>query len=387
MEKKALALLSGGLDSSLAVKIMMEQGVEMTAVNFVSPFCNCTSRSAGCKHQASKVADEFGIPIRVIAKGMDYMKVVERPKHGHGRGMNPCIDCRIYMLRKVREMMPAEGSFVITGEVLGQRPMSQHRRAIEMIEKESGLEGLILRPLSAGHFAPTIPEQEGVIDRERLLSLSGRSRKPQIELAEKFGFTDYPCPAGGCLLTDPVIAERLRDLFMHAPDYSIADLQLLKTGRHFRLSDKMKVILGRNKSENEILKLHFGPGYSILRPVNFRGPWGLLCGRDITSENMQAAGRIMAAYSNDDLDNYGISEMNEDQDGSKFFVGPRFARDKFNPLCIGQDGSGNGYLHLKGNRRNLHAPVRVKGMPQGLYSRDAPLEDARFNPEFREDDA
>jgi tRNA U34 2-thiouridine synthase MnmA/TrmU len=340
MEKKALALLSGGLDSSLAVKIILDQGIAVTAVNFVSPFCNCTSRNAGCKHQARKVADEFGISIQVIPKGMDYIRMVQHPKHGHGRGMNPCIDCRIYMLRKVKEMMPTHGSFIITGEVLGQRPMSQHRRAIETIEKESGLEGLILRPLSAGHFAPTIPEQEGTVDREKLLSLSGRSRKPQIELAEKLGVKDYPCPAGGCLLTDPVIAERLRDLFMYLPGYNVADLQLLKTGRHFRLARELKLILGRNKAENEILHLHSGPGYRIVRPANFRGPCALLCGHDIAPEYVKIAGNIMAAYSNDDLDSYSISEMNEDQDGSKIFVGPRFARDKFNPLCIGQDGSG-----------------------------------------------
>lgn len=335
MESKALALLSGGLDSSLAVKMMLEQGVAMTAVNFVSPFCNCTSRSAGCKHQARKVADEFGIPIRVIAKGMDYMKIVEHPKHGHGRGMNPCIDCRIYMLRRVREMIPAEGSFVITGEVLGQRPMSQHRRAIETIERESGLEGLILRPLSACHFLPTIPEREGVVDRERLLSISGRSRKPQIELAEKLGVKDYPCPAGGCLLTDPVIAQRLRDLFMYAPDYDMLDLHLLKTGRHFRLNERLKVILGRNKSENEILKLHSGPGYIVLRPANFRGPWALLCGNGAGAEDKRLAGSIMAAFSNDEADSHIIAEMIDDKDGSKVNTGPRFAREKFDDLCIG----------------------------------------------------
>ena len=181
---QAIALLSGGLDSSLAVKMMIDQGIAVTAIHFTSPFCNCTSKNAGCKNQAVKVAREFGVPIRVIHKGMDYMRMVQDPPHGHGRGMNPCIDCRIYMLRKVKEMMAGSGaSFVITGEVLGQRPMSQHRAAIRLIEKESGLEGLILRPLSAQHFPPTIPEWEGIVDRQRLLSFSGRSRKPQIDLA------------------------------------------------------------------------------------------------------------------------------------------------------------------------------------------------------------
>lgn len=156
MNRKAVALLSGGLDNTLAVK-MIDQGIDMTAVHFTSVFCNCTPKTAGCKMQAQKVADEFNVPIRVIHKGMDYIKMVECPPHGHGSGMNPCIDCRIYMLRKVKEMMPGLGaSFVITGEVLGQRPMSQQRHTINLIERESGLTGLILRPLSALHFEAPI---------------------------------------------------------------------------------------------------------------------------------------------------------------------------------------------------------------------------------------
>jgi len=306
MEKKALALLSGGLDSTLAVKLMIEQGVEIRAVNFISPFCNCTPQKSGCKHQASKVAAEFGIEISVIPKGMDYMRIVESPPHGHGRGMNPCIDCRIYMLRKAKEMMASIGaSFVITGEVIGQRPMSQRRQQIELIEKESGLAGLILRPLSAQHFPPTLPEQEGLVDREKLLAFSGRSRRPQIELAEDLGVKDYPCPAGGCLLTDPMIAQRLRDLFAHVPDYGLNDLQLLKIGRHFRLPSGFKVILGRNQEENEKLALLAVPGNTLLFPEDFRGPTAHV--REAVADAAAAEiGSIIAGYCRDEHDVYRI---------------------------------------------------------------------------------
>jgi len=201
LNKKAVALLSGGLDSTLAVKLMIDQGIDVTAVHFTSVFCNCSPKTAGCKMHARKVAEDFAVPIIVIHKGMDYIKMVENPPHGHGSAMNACIDCRIYMLRKVKEMMPELGaSFVITGEVLGQRPMSQQRHTISLIEKESGLQDLILRPLSAQHFEPTLPEREGIVDRDKLLNISGRGRKPQFALAENLGVTDYPCPAGGCLL-------------------------------------------------------------------------------------------------------------------------------------------------------------------------------------------
>ncbi|HUH66697.1 MAG TPA: 7-cyano-7-deazaguanine synthase, partial [Syntrophales bacterium] len=242
MNRKAIVLLSGGLDSTLAVRLMIDQGIEITAVHFTSIFCNCTPRKAGCKLQARKIAEELDVPIHVIHKGMDYIRMVEDPPHGYGSGMNPCIDCRIYMLRKVKELMPQMGaSFVVTGEVLGQRPMSQHRNTLRLIERESELEAMILRPLSAQHFSPTIPEQEGIVDRQKLLAISGRSRKEQIGLAERFSISDYPCPAGGCLLTDKEIAARLRDLFDHVPDYDMTDLHFLKIGRHFRFNSVLKV--------------------------------------------------------------------------------------------------------------------------------------------------
>ncbi len=330
----AIALLSGGLDSSLAVKMMIDQGIAVTAVHFTSPFCNCTSKSAGCTNQAVKVAREFGVPIQVIHKGMDYMRMVENPPHGHGRGMNPCIDCRIYMLKKVKEMMAASGaSFVITGEVLGQRPMSQHRAAIRKIEKESGMEGLVLRPLSAQHFSPTIPEQEGVVDRKKLLAFSGRSRKPQIELAEKLGVSDYPCPAGGCLLTDKVIAARLRDLFSHVPDYSLADLLLLKIGRHFRLSPFLKLIIGRNKEENEMIQVYTKAGAVLFQPDGFRGPTAIAYGQVPPDDQM--IGEIVARYSQEERESYLIRKQTVGGDPFHFPVLKKFPKEKLEGLRVG----------------------------------------------------
>ena len=292
----------------------------MTAVHFTSPFCNCTAKKAGCKNQAVKVAHEFEVPIRVVHKGMDYMRIVQNPPHGHGRGMNPCIDCRIYMLKKVKEMMPGIGaSFVITGEVLGQRPMSQHRAAIRKIEKESGLDGLILRPLSARHFPPTTPELEGVVDREKLLSFSGRSRKPQIDLAEKLGVKDYPCPAGGCLLTDRIIAARLRDLFTHVPDYDMTDLHLLKIGRHFRLHRGLKIVVGRDQEENEKIRSLVKPGAAFFQPVGFRGPAALACGT-VDPKTEQRIGEILARYSQDGRISYPIQREIPGEKGSIFTV-------------------------------------------------------------------
>jgi len=266
---------------------------------------------------------------------MDYIKMVENPPHGHGSAINACIDCRIYMLRKVKEMMPELGaSFVITGEVLGQRPMSQQRHTIRLIEKESGLQDLILRPLSAQHFEPTLPEREGIVDRDKLLNIFGRGRKPQFELAENLGVTDYPCPAGGCLLTDKVIAARLCDLFAHTADYNQTDLVLLTLGRHYRLHPDLKIILGRKQEENERLISLAKDGQSIFEPENFRGPTILAVGR-LGEEREAGIGAMIAAHSQDTKPSYRIKKTTCPDGNSIIFKTQKQPRDKWDKYRLG----------------------------------------------------
>jgi tRNA U34 2-thiouridine synthase MnmA/TrmU len=296
MQRKALALLSGGLDSTLAVKVMLDQGIAVEALNFTSPFCTCTGKNAGCKSEAVRVAQEFAIPIKVMNKGVEYLEIVRNPRHGYGKGMNPCIDCRIFLLRKAREYMAECGAdFVITGEVLGQRPMSQRRDTLRVIERESGLEGLLLRPLSAKHFAPTIPEQEGWVDRDLLLAISGRSRKEQMQLAAELDVANYPCPAGGCLLTEVSFVSKVRDVFDHADVLNLRDFRLLKVGRHFRTGPRTKVLIGRNEAENELLLHAMQPGETSIRWLEGGSPTGVILG--LQDETLVAtAARILIRY-------------------------------------------------------------------------------------------
>lgn len=292
---KAVALLSGGLDSTLAITLMLEQGIDILAVNFVSPFCTCSPRHEGSCHRATQVARSLGVKIRVFSKGMDYLHIVEHPRFGRGRGMNPCIDCRIYTLRKAAQLMVETGaSFVVTGEVLGQRPMSQHRAALELIERESGLRGRLLRPLSAYLLNPTVPEQSGSVDRSKLLAIQGRSRREQLALAQAQGTEVYGCPAGGCLLTDPVIARRLSDLFLRCPDWNMQDARLTTLGRHFRLSDTMKVIVGRNEAENMRL-IQIGGSGPRLELSDRPGPLVLLRG-DLEESHRTNLGKLIRYF-------------------------------------------------------------------------------------------
>lgn len=302
---KAVALLSGGLDSTLAVKLMIDQGIEVHALNFTSAFCTCNSGGAdkgGCRSESKRVADEFGIPIKVVAKGLDYIEVVRNPRHGYGKGINPCVDCRVYMFRQAKGYMEEIGaSFIITGEVLGQRPMSQRKDAFRVIERESGLEGLILRPLCAKQLDPTIPEKTGLVDRDRLLSMLGRSRRAQIDLAEELNINDYPCPSGGCLLTDKMFSKKVRDLLDHKKEVTKKDLLNLKTGRHFRY-EGVKVILGRDEAENLKIRSAVEPGDTLLEPVDFPGPLAIVNGEAGNGVIAFAAGLIVR-YANEKAPN------------------------------------------------------------------------------------
>lgn len=277
MNRKAISLLSGGLDSTLSTKLILDQGVDVVALNFTSPFSSRREKERGL--QAVRTAGELGIRLMLKDKGPEYIDVVRSPRYGYGKNINPCIDCRIFMLRKTKEIMVEEdASFVVTGEVLGQRPMSQRRDTIQIIEKASGLEGLIVRPLSAMHFLPTIPEKEGLIDRERLLDITGRSRARQYELVEQYKLNEFGSPGGGCLLTDPIFAVKLKDLFAYDRDFSLKDLELLSIGRHFRLRPDTKLIVGRDEEENEKLLSLWEEPYVLIHPIGFNGPSAILKG-------------------------------------------------------------------------------------------------------------
>jgi len=294
MKIKAISLISGGLDSALATKLVLDQGIDVVGLHFTSPFVSKRERLEGL--QAIKSARELGIRVILKEKGSEYIDVIRNPKHGYGKNMNPCIDCRIFMLRKTMEVMAEENaSFVITGEVLGQRPMSQRRPTIELIEKESGLESLIVRPLSAKHFPPSKPEIEGIIRRDLLLGLAGRGRTAQFELVEKFQMKAFGDPGGGCLLTDAMYSSRLRDLFAFDKNFSSLDIHLLNTGRHFRINSDTKLILGRNKGENERLHAMWTIPYTLVCPIGFTGPLGILKG-NLKREAVQIVANILSHY-------------------------------------------------------------------------------------------
>ena len=295
-KKKVVALLSGGLDSQLAVKMMQKQGFEVSAVAIKTPFCDFDC-GRGCGFEIHGRADDLGVNLKTVYLGDEYIEMLKNPKHGFGAGMNPCVDCRAMMFDAAKKHMDEIGAeFIISGEVVGQRPMSQHRPALKTIEKDSGLEGKIVRPLSAGLLPPTDPEKNGLIKREDLGMIRGRSRKPQLAMAKEFGIQDPPNAGGGCLLTDPGFGLRAKDLFNHTETPTTNDIDLLKIGRHFRLDENSKLIVGRNHNENEIIKALALPDDIILEAKDQMGPTTLIRGKDL-EQHKKIAASVTLRYS------------------------------------------------------------------------------------------
>ena len=290
MTRRAVVLLSGGLDSTLAARLMLEQGIELHGIYF--------SMLWGCcdKTKALASADELGIPLMVYKVQEDYIQIIRRPKYGYGTQLNPCVDCRIYMFTLARKYMEEIGaSFVVTGEVFGQRPMSQMRRSLRIIEADAGLEGRLLRPLSARLLEPTLPEVMGIVDRGKLLAISGRSRREQVALANARGITSYTQPAGGCLLTDAEFATKVKDLLAHDERPGAWDMELLTIGRHVRLTPTTKVILGRNAVENGLLEVYHRPDRTTLVVPQFAGPSALVIG-PLTPEAQSLTLQLIGRY-------------------------------------------------------------------------------------------
>lgn len=291
---KAVCMLSGGLDSALAADLVKQQGIELLAVNFVIPFGSMTELPG--RTAAGAVAECLGIELRQVMLGDAYLDVVRNPRYGYGSNINPCIDCRIFMLKRAKETMETDGaSFIVTGEVVGQRPMSQRLDTIRKIEKQSGLAGFIVRPLSAKVLAPSVPEIKGWVRREDFLALTGRSRKQLIALARARGIEGYSSPAGGCLLTDPNYALRVRDLL----DYdglTLRGIAFLNVGRHFRLPGRSKLVVGRNEAENNRLAALAAEGDVVLTTEDCPGPTAVLVGGAPAGDEAIAAG-VVARYS------------------------------------------------------------------------------------------
>ena len=301
---KAVALLSGGLDSNLAVRMMLDQGVEIEAVAIKTPFCDFDC-GKGCGHRVKEVASELGVHLKTVHYGEEYLKMLKHPKYGYGSGMNPCIDCRAMMYRTAKEYMEKIGAdFVVTGEVLFQRPMSQNKRALHIIEEEAEMKDKVLRPLSAKHLTPTEAEKDGLVEREKLCNIKGRSRKEQIVLAKYFDINDPPNAAGGCLLTDPAFSKRIRDVMEHTKNIpSINDVELLKIGRHFRLSMEAKLVVGRDENENDMIDAMVMDGDIKMEASEYVGPRCILRCKECDSKILNMAARIVLRYSDAPRDN------------------------------------------------------------------------------------
>lgn len=306
-QHKAVSLISGGLDSMLATRVVMDQGVHVEGINFFTGFCveghthaiRNKDRKKPKRNNALWVAEQLGIKLHIVDVIEEYKDVLLNPKHGYGHNMNPCLDCKGFMVRKAHEWIQANDfDFIITGEVMGQRPMSQRKDTMPVVQRESGAGDLLLRPLCAKHLPPTLPEREGWVNRDKLYGFSGRSRKPQMALAQSYGFTDYATPAGGCcFLTDKAYSQKLVDMWQHRSnrDYELDDIMLLKVGRHLRPRPHFKMIISREEGEGKFLE-GYRKQFLHLRPLSHKGPLVLIDG-DVNDEDVKLAAQVAARYS------------------------------------------------------------------------------------------
>jgi tRNA-uridine 2-sulfurtransferase len=287
---RALGLCSGGLDSILSALVLRGQGIHVEWITFETPFFSA--------QKAGRAAEQTGIILHVQDITPEYLVLIKDPPAGYGKNMNPCMDCHSLMFRKAGEFMQARGfDFLFSGEVMGQRPMSQNANSLRYVAKHSGFQNFILRPLSALKLTPTPMEEQGLVDRDRLLDIYGRSRKPQMALAHQFGITDYPTPAGGCLLTDPGYSRRLKDLIDNGAELTPNALHLLRYGRHMRLNPGVKIIVGRTQTDNEQILRHCDPQKdAVIKTIGFPGPTVILPG-GAPREVLFLAGAVCAGYS------------------------------------------------------------------------------------------
>ncbi|MGD9390134.1 MAG: tRNA (5-methylaminomethyl-2-thiouridylate)-methyltransferase [Thioalkalispiraceae bacterium] len=305
-QRKAVSLISGGLDSMLATRVIMDQGVHVEGINFFTGFCveghthaiRKKDKAKPKRNNALWVAEQLGIKMHIVDVIEEYKDVLLNPKHGYGQNMNPCLDCKGFMVKKALEWIKANDfDFIITGEVMGQRPMSQRKDTMPVIQRESGAGDLLLRPLCAKNLPQTLPEREGWVNRDALYDFSGRSRKPQMALAQQFGFVDYAQPAGGCcFLTDKAYSDKLVDMWQHqsSRDYELDDIMLLKVGRHIRPNDNFKMIVGREEGENKFME-GYRKQFIWLRSPSHRGPLVLIDG-DVNDDDLRLASRVAARF-------------------------------------------------------------------------------------------
>lgn len=318
-KKKVVALLSGGLDSQLAVRMMQEQGFEVSAVAIKTPFCDFDC-GRGCGFEIRERADDLNVNLKTVYLGDEYIEMLKHPKYGIGAGFNPCIDCRAMMFDAAKKHMDEIGAeFIISGEVLGQRPMSQHGPALRTIEKESGLVGKIVRPLSAALLPETDPERNGLIKRENLGMIKGRTRRAQLDMAKKYGIENPPNAGGGCLLTDPSFGLRAKDLFAHTETPTINDIDLLKIGRHFRFDEQTKFVVGRNKDENEMIKAIALPGDILFQARDHMGPVSILRGKN-ADVYVKFASSITLRYSDAPKGEQALVIINKDNTKEEIIV-------------------------------------------------------------------